>query len=427
MDFIKATSPAALSGLNKLIGNIITSFTSVALGIIIFTIGLKLLTLVFDYISRASMRRSSLKMKEMRPQLEKLQVQFKDNKQLYQEKVMALYKKEGYSVFSSCLPTIITLVIFIIVLNSFQRYSEFQNKKDIFNMAESYNSVILDGFEYDNNIVKKVQKDGRTDIEIDFSKLTAETGEVADLGDGKKLICQVTTDGKYEFYTTNGYSTVIYSKASDGSYARDIFGVREGTMLADKFPDWATYKANNTDAKLSDFLKNEQAESAAKTYINEREGFFWIKNIWVQDRADKNPIVEYKDVKNLKDVISEADYAKITANLSAEKDQANGYYILVALTILVTLGSQIIMMRGNKDQMELQTVDGQGAQTQKMMLWMMPIMMAIFAFIYTSAFSLYIITSSLLSTITTIAINKIVDFQVNKKNEQKTQNIIRRG
>ena len=87
MDFIKATSPAALSGLNKLIGNIITSFTSVALGIIIFTIGLKLLTLVFDYISRASMRRSSLKMKEMRPQLEKLQVQFKDNKQLYQEKV----------------------------------------------------------------------------------------------------------------------------------------------------------------------------------------------------------------------------------------------------------------------------------------------------------------------------------------------------
>jgi membrane protein insertase Oxa1/YidC/SpoIIIJ len=77
--------------------------------------------------------------------------------------------------------------------------------------------------------------------------------------------------------------------------------------------------------------------------------------------------------------------------------------------------------------MELQSVDGQGVATQKMMLWLMPIMMAIFAFIYTAAFSLYIITSTILSILTNIGINKIVDYQFKRKNFKETENIIRRG
>jgi membrane protein insertase Oxa1/YidC/SpoIIIJ len=77
--------------------------------------------------------------------------------------------------------------------------------------------------------------------------------------------------------------------------------------------------------------------------------------------------------------------------------------------------------------MELGTVDGQGAMTQKMMMWMMPIMMAVFAFMYSAAFSIYIITSTVLSLITTIAINKIVDYKFNKENKKEEINIVRRG
>ena len=69
--------------------------------------------------------------------------------------------------------------------------------------------------------------------------------------------------------------------------------------------------------------------------------------------------------------------------------------------------------------MELQTVDGQGAQTQKVMQWVMPIMMAVFAFMYTAAFSLYIIMSSLISIATTYLINFIVDIQIKKENKNK--------
>ena len=70
---------------------------------------------------------------------------------------------------------------------------------------------------------------------------------------------------------------------------------------------------------------------------------------------------------------------------------------------------QAMQRKSQKAQMELQTVNGQGAQTQKMMMWMMPIMMAIFAFMYTAAFSLYIVISSVISLLTTFLINFIAD------------------
>ena len=76
------------------------------------------------------------------------------------------------------------------------------------------------------------------------------------------------------------------------------------------------------------------------------------------------------------------------------------------------------MNKSQKAQLELQTVDGQGAQNQKMMMWMMPIMMAVFSFIYTSAFSIYIIISSLFSIATTFAINAIVDKKYKNTNSQ---------
>ena len=427
MNFITITKPGDISGLTKFIGSIINAFGSVALGIILFTVFLKLLTLFLDYFSRASMRRSSLKMKQMRPQLEKLQQQFKNNKQLYQQKVMELYKKEGYSVFSSCLPTIVTLVIFIIVLNNFQSYSEFSNKQDIYNMAESYNSVVLDGFTYDDDIVKR-QFDGEQEsIIIDFEKAgfnfnTATTGS-KEITDSVTLKWEDLGNDKYSFYTTDGYAKVVYIK-EDNNLKREGFNLFEN-VGSEKYENLIKNKADGVD--FATYVTDIQEKLSANTYYEERNSFFWVKNIWVQDRADKSPIQDFDDIKGLNEVISKSDYEKITVQLESETEEANGYYILVAISIIITFLSQFIMMKSNKDQMELQSVDGQGVATQKMMLWLMPIMMAVFAFIYTAAFSLYIITSTILSILTNIGINKIVDYQFKKKNFKETENIIKRG
>ena len=68
--------------------------------------------------------------------------------------------------------------------------------------------------------------------------------------------------------------------------------------------------------------------------------------------------------------------------------------------------------------MQLSSVDGQGAQTQKMMMWMMPIMFGVFAFIYNASFSIYMIISSGLSTVSTVIINKIVEKKFKKQAEE---------
>ena len=137
------TQPITNSFLVDIIIWLVKISSSIALGIILFTVILKLITLPFDFMSRASMRKNSLKMEEMRPELEKLQKQYADNKDLYNQKMMALYKKNGYSMFGACLPTILTLIIFIVAINAFTDYSKFQNKMDFYNMSQSYFGILI--------------------------------------------------------------------------------------------------------------------------------------------------------------------------------------------------------------------------------------------------------------------------------------------
>ena len=104
--------------------------------------------------------------------------------------------------------------------------------------------------------------------------------------------------------------------------------------------------------------------------------------------------------------------------IQEQMKEPNGYLILVVISILSMLLSQLIMNKAQKTQMELQSVDGamgQAAQTTKMMTWMMPIMFGVFSFMYTASFSLYLIVSTLFSTLSTVLINKIVEKNFEKK------------
>ena len=59
-------------------------------------------------------------MERMKPQLEILQAKYGDDKQKFQQEQMALYKREKYSTFGACLPTIVTLVVFFVIFAGFR-------------------------------------------------------------------------------------------------------------------------------------------------------------------------------------------------------------------------------------------------------------------------------------------------------------------
>lgn len=634
MNVINFSQPVTGNFLVDVILWLVTTTGSVALGIVLFTVILKLITLPFDIISRKSMRKNTILMEQMRPELERLQKQYSNNKDLYNQKMMALYKKNGYSMMGSCLPTIFTLVIFIVAINGFTAYSQYQNRVYFYEMSKAYNSVIYDGFDKDgekilvneegklviddsyfysklkdsekientnitsvvkhgvkgvtvytdNGFIKySVTFDNKTnevsleeyelisnklfnestfasssainsgfELDNDYIKEMVDGGKKVVVFDDIALYNKATsnentfTAGDHTItvsilgrtmtvYTENGYiryqndfvmennepkfGTPKYSiikdklfnekavakegsslyfgleldstyikKDSDNKFSLDFEALKTATEKSEKLGD-ITVKYAKTDLGYSlytdggyikyfrevtdgenpsynnvsfgvlaenlndvtntfgkkfsettltpeEFIKDIQGEKAASAFRNEKTGFLWVKNIWVTDGAHKHPVLDYEEFKTtvaeteggcgcscnqeIKVPISEQEYNNLTAKLNFEKTTANGYYILCVLSALISLASQLIMTKSQKAQLELQTVDGQGAANQKMMTWMMPAMMAIFSFVYTSAFSIYIIINTSLGILTTLLINKAVDKKFSKLNATKS-------
>ena len=497
LEILNFSQPATGSFLVDVIAWLVKISSSIALGVVLFTLLLKVITLPFDYVSRASMRKNSVKMEEMRPELEKLQKQYANDKALYQQKMMALYKKNGYSMFGACLPTIITLVIFIVALNAFTSFSHFQNKQYFYNMANEYNNVVYSGMEIDYSDKAYISRNENGEIELNGELYTicrelggtasvSATGKKADgtsyqfnIGLGLETVgttdiiendqkIGTKTTKKLFVDTTNSfinatmmviennyldaerepeviYSTIYYSVNGENLVDNQILASEEnnylkiykldddGEIVYDENGQAVLLDFNEAKAEAKEeltanaFLLDIRQQKSADKYRQEQASFLWVKNIWVTDSPFSNPVEESWD--NFKSTheydaeghdIGEEGYANLTAKLAYEKEAPNGYFILVVLTAASSLLMQLVMSKSQKAQMELQTVDGQGAQTQKMMTFIMPIMMAVFAFMYTSAFSIYIILSSIFGLGITIAINKIVDRKL-KKEKAKTQ------
>lgn len=373
-----------LSGASKIVANIIDFFSSafggyIAVGIIIFTLLLKIIPLPFDIYSRVATKKNALKMERMRPELEKLQKQYANNKELYSQKMMALYKKEGYSTFATCLPTLFTLIFFIIVISAFNQYSTFTKIETFNEMAVVYSDSVRNN-EFIDVKIAKVDESGNI-IPNEFEEgITVE---------------QLKNDEKYR---------ILY------------------------------YTELNDTEKLEKIIKPAQ-DAAADRYIErtKNHSFLWIENIWIEDLPWKKAFVS-RDVytsttftyskgcscqsENITSSINDGNVYDIlmgSQKLEEYKNKPNGYLILVVLSIGSMLLSQLLMTKSQKAQLELQTVDQTAQQSSKMMFWMMPIMFGIFSFMYTASFSLYLIVSTLFSMFSTIIINKIVEAKFKKQ------------
>lgn len=400
--------------------NVITWFINlvadVGVGIMLFTLALKLITLPLDIFSRASMKKNALKMEMMRGDLEKLQKQYANNKQLYQQKMMALYKKNGYSAFSACLPTIVTLVFFFIVIGAFNSYSkqtDFQVFKD---MGSAYDAKLTQTIENNGDSVVYSEKDECYLINLDF--VLNEKGyrnyfdvieNMSATDENRYILRNNLTAEEVEFVKTYlDIKDENFTLNDDNRKANSVNFVKK---VAEKYEE--------------EYILKDARKAAAETYEKNRSKsvvFPWVKNLWVVDSPFKPAIPTYTDLSNTlygksgNPAFTAEKYNELTADLGKYKQtgfgKGNGLYILVALSILTMLASTLIMNKTQKTQMELSTVDGangQAAMQQKMMTWMMPVMFGIFAFIYSAGFSIYMVTSSVLSTAFTLLINFCVE------------------
>ena len=384
---VKQLAAIDLNWIGDIIKFLVEGVGITAVGIIIFTLILKTIVMPLDVFSKVKTKKQSLIMKRMRPQMEKLQKQYANDKNMYNQKVMELYKKNGYSMLGICLPTLVSLVIFMVVFSQFSTYSQYANLELYRGMVNAYNS------------------------------------------DAAVYVCE---DIDEPYNSQSNYGFLLENRDSDGEVVYRVDFDRFALYYADhKTADQPSYdelvKDVQTENDMFIIIKEYMAESAreaAATYYHENnQGFLWVGNIWYPDSLLNKEVPSFdsfvSSVSRAADMSNyEESYNEVTAHLQTEKNTYNGYFVLIVLAIGMMFLSQFFMMRMQNDMNELGTVDGSGKRTNKYMLIAMPIIYGIFSFFYSAGFSIYMITNTLYSFITTLIVNKALDVKFRKLEER---------
>lgn len=483
-----------LDGLGQFARVIIEGVGVLGAGIIVFTLVLKAITLPFDIYQRVKMRKQTLLMRQMQPDLEKLQQQYKDDKNMYNQKMMELYKKNGYSMLGACLPMLISLVILIVAFQGFRTYSNYANLKMYVNMSHEYNAAVLahsekgeefllpdrapEGYKYVINWTETPVTETQTETEEQKNEngeviativTTTTTTDIVHTENGivytyrtvvietkkgeetnvskpqKTLYVQSEKEEKYVYYSypldVNEYAHSYYVdsdrlKAAVGETAfAGYFNAQKETHPQGETETEEKYIFRIEELACKDYARYIGASAAADWYRENSARFLWVKNVWYPDVSYQHPIQDYKGFSGSfkgvkvtypedgtkKDLLNEMDpasYEDLVSELTAETKTPNGYFILIILSIGLMVLSQFISMRSNKESNKYQTVDGSGAKTQKMMLVMMPLIYAIFAFMYSAAFSIYMVISSAVAILVTLLSNLIIGAVFKKKEKQ---------
>ncbi len=443
------TFDVSLNWIGNLIRWLCNIVGTVGVGIILFSLALKLITLPFDIYQRISMRKQNMQMKANQEKMEKLQKQYANDKTMYNQKVMEMYKQNGISMFSSCLPMILSLVIFIVAINAFNAYAQYSNVENYNTMVDAYNKSMLTYCIDDKDLT-----------EADYGTIVIPSEETTS-EDGKSV--SVTYTVKSTNTADYIYYKAAYTRASDKaaftpaeaisyvkSYPNKVYFVDvERAMQDTTINEYVTAELAKDDTlKEEDLVKDYLVDRAKKAVVvaydekvKGNTSFLWIKNIWATDASYKHPVlsasdfateakreefevggkeVSYGGMGAYTNAYHQDTYNIVTDYLDEAKGAANGYFILIALSIGTILLQQWVMNRSQKEQQKYSSVDGQKGSQQKMTMIIMTVMFAIFSFMYSAAFSIYMVTSNLFSMCSTLIINKFVDRKLEKKQEKAT-------
>lgn len=330
--------------------------------VVLFTVILRLILSPFDIWQKLIARKNSKAMERMKPQLEVIQSRYADDKQRLQQEQMALYKKEKYSTMGMCLPTIITFVVFFVVFAGFRQMVGYQFAKDYKECVNTYNQTIAEQIEQNKDAAFIIDNgDGKFDID-----------DVAKTEEGAAFYKQAKEKAQQAVYDV--YYSSDQVKIRSWLWIKNIF---VSDNWAEAVPDFAT--------------------------VTGQKGMATSKLTGIT-------IDEYNDVMGK--LLGTGGYGK--------NGKWNGLLILPVLSIALSLLSTKLLSNAN-GQPPAPAATGKGEeadkakaqqQSMKMMQYVMPLMIGVFAIFYSGAFALYMFTSSLCAILFQLTFNliaKIVD------------------
>ena len=418
--FLGQTYNVSLNGIGKLINALISGIGIVGVGIIVFSLILKCIVLPFDVYQRISMRKQNIKMKENKEKLEKLQKQYANDKKMYSQKMMELQKEQGFSMLSSCLPMIISLVIFFVAIGAFNDYSAYANLQNYNLLVKAYNDALkekLSPYTYDEYCA--LSDEEKTAI-AEAAQYAYNVAVNSFDEEANKALIEENAEKEMKLAAENAVRQVaenaVQKAATEAKTAAlNAYKAEDHTAELDANTGKAIAQTaeNTVRTKANDYCKDIAQTKVFEAYENGvKMNFLWIKNIWNADTFWTKPINKYDDfIKNignyakpgkgipedqLNKMLNSAKYGDVMGKLldDPEYNSANGYMILPVLTVLLSVAMQVLSYRQQKQGGQM---NAQSESTSKIMMFVMPVFMAWFAFSYTAAFALYLVMSYVVS------------------------------
>ncbi len=357
--------------------------------VVLFTVILKVVMLPMDFWQRFAMRKSAVKMQAMQPLLDDIDKRYGANSQRSNEEKQKLYKKQGYSMLGTCLPTIISMVVFFVMFGGLNDYSTYSSVTNYKKLAIVYQDTRIEALQGEEYVSLKAEYD--VIYAANISKFTGD----------KEFV---------DFKSKQEIWEMFVQKATDSS---------------------RTDRAANVKAFAE--IRQKAMAAVKASYSADHESWLWIQNVWQPDTwstimSDYDKFSASVGMTDLNPELNKALYndvrsAVLETGTRGSSGNWNGLMILPILSIGLSFLSLWISQRMERKNRNGQTapVNDQQAASNKMMMILMPLMMAVFGFMYTGAFAIYMVVNYSLSILSTIALRAPVEKAVQKSLEKAAQ------
>lgn len=434
MDFV-STALVTLTQPSGFWETILNSFKSATgtyiMAVILIALIVRILFSLVDIINKkVNMKNMDINAK-MKPEIEAIQKKYGNDPKLVQQKTGEIYKKYQFSMMGSCLPMLVTMIlqftVFLTLWNSLQAVSNYNIAYQYESMKNLYANVIVLN---ENEIVKNelnslAGQEYSLDIETNFKNKTLKVSITKAEGEETFVheigyVSDWTNEDIYNLLS----KYVIVPQPENPETPSETTSMAEGEEGQEPTPP-----VEYIDTGFNEVFKVLAEETAEKYYIETQEGFLWIKNIYKAESPTSPLFTKSEITKYLTGFYSEEEkniekqfgyegkiFDNVVAGIDTKGLGSNGYYIL---TIFAVLTSFLSLWLSNKMMQGKNKSAGPAPGQSKMMYFIMPVIIGIFTFMYTSLFAIYLIVGQLvmmaLTPLTTWIVRKWIDSDSKKK------------
>lgn len=423
------------------------------LAIILLTVVIRVVWAIVETFSKYSQQKMSATQSLMQAEVEKLQVKYANQPQILQQKQNELNKKYmGKGMYGGCIMTLVVMILNLVIF--FTLFSGL-NSMAGYKMASGYDRL---KYEYINAIAvtqEYLTDDSTTRTEraeifkdnfenLEYKIFEEGEGEEAKkyvgLYDGEMLLAKI--EYKADFSSTipaedeGEEDTVISSNTNILALIHKIFPVDEEGNY-DKTKDIILSSTEKTGEDGNPVLENvvylsERVQSVvmkliSNTFEETKDSFLWIGNIWQPDSPSSSQVVSYIQIESAlgnvgkeEKELEEKIYNAFMLDLRKTNSKGNGLLLIPLLCIVFSMLSIYINSLYNKVKCKKKGLPA--PKTNKIMFFIMPIILGLFALLYNSVFAIYMLTGQIVSTILTplqlLIIDKILDKRESKKKDK---------